>query len=79
MFYLIYLRHSRLAPPWCLIARLLGFGRCNYRGVCYFCRTMFVSIFSVCCLMKVSKPDIRTQIIIIVASIFSFRTALLDL
>ena len=34
----IYIRHFRLAPPWCLIARLLGVGRCNYRGVCYFYR-----------------------------------------
>lgn len=31
----------------------------------------FVTIFSVCCLMKVSNPDIRTRIVIIFAVLIS--------
>ena len=41
--------------------------------------TMFVAIFSVCCLMKVSQPEIKTQIIIIAAPSFSFWITLHDL
>jgi len=76
MFYLIYIRHLRLGVllPDCWVLEDVITGEFVIS-----IGTMFVAIFSACCLMKVSKPDIRTQLIIIVTSSFSFRTALFDL